>query len=493
MALKKLLIADDDQLLRTNLVKYFGESGFDVVEAADGPQALNALRAEPPPDVALIDLKMPDDQGDQEPSEGLRVIQRAIEAGVKACAYVLITAYGDSNDWAEVGRLNISVVTKPAANETCLRKVNEALGERESKELAKTLEVSGLILGRSEPMIELGKQIGRLAKSNRPVLIQGESGTGKELVAAALHGRSGRASAPYIPWSCAVLTEEMAASQLYGIERGVATGVAGRPGLFEIAKGGTVFLDEIQALTAGLQSKLLRAIDPGRIGRVGSVNETAIDVRIIAATSCNKAVEQGRLLEALYNRFVVIEVPTLGQRREDIPLLVQHFRNLNRHQHRIHQDALDKLCDPNVRWPGNVRDLKKVVDTACEKADGRPITVQDLELPERSSVDTTSDQSTDKKTADVKRSLSGVAKSKDLMERLRAVLREGNYENTPFSPKTVNGVFVEIFMPPGLPKTWLAEHRALAKARTGYSDRTSALNAINDGQADLEKHVASLT
>jgi len=409
MGQKTILIADDDESFRTDLVDGFKRSGFQVSSAADGPQALEVL-LEKRPDVALIDIRMPGRQGVPSRTEGLEVITRAKKAGVH-CSFIVMTGHIDFEIGREIGErdLAISQVSKPKTFEVYLEHVRRAIAVREDRELASTMDVLGPIAAKSQAMLDLFVEIGRAAKSAGTVLIVGETGTGKELVATAFH-RATKRQYPLIRRSCGELSNNLDGSELLGIGKGVASYVTARAGWFVQAHQGTLLLDEIATLSLDLQATLLRVIETNRVTPLGTAEEIDVDVRVIAATSSdlNKGVEEGWFRKDLYHRFrTILRVPPLRDRREDIPLIVQNFMNLYHHSSGITEAALNQLCDGE--WPGNVRELRNVIENAALKAVGRPICPGDLQLSKESArehpwyVKAPLDQGLDKTIDDVQR------------------------------------------------------------------------------------------
>jgi transcriptional regulator with GAF, ATPase, and Fis domain len=242
------------------------------------------------------------------------------------------------------------------------------------------------IVGRGQRMIELQQIIAKVADAPSTVLIQGESGTGKELVATALHEKSARREKPFIKINCAAIPRELVEAELFGFERGAFTGaVQSKPGRFELADGGTLFLDEIGEIPIEMQVKLLRAIQESEFERVGGVKTTRVEVRLIAATSrdLTKEIPAGRFREDLFYRLNVVPVflPPLRERREDIPLLVEHFRQkynarLKKNVERIEDDALLALAA--YAWPGNIRELENVLERTILFSEGTTIRPADL-------------------------------------------------------------------------------------------------------------------
>jgi DNA-binding NtrC family response regulator len=372
-----LLIVDDDPDFRESLARRFVRRGFKVQEATHGEQALQlaSLRQF---DVILLDMMMPGLSGIQvleqlkltnSESEvimltGQGTIETAVQA-MKLGAYDFLTKPFPLNE--------IEVLIEKAYERQQLRKENEQL-----KEVLQRVQAESEMIGQSSAMQEVFRLIERAGKTDKAILIQGESGTGKELVARALHRASTRATRPMVTINCAALPETLLESELFGHEKGAFTGaVAAKPGLFEVADKGTLFIDEIGELAGSLQAKLLRVLEDGSLRRIGSIKERRVDVRLIAATNRNmeKEVAEGRFREDLYYRINImsLELPPLRTREGDIPLLV----------HRILGEAW--TVDPaalqaieSYRWPGNVRQLFNALERAQIMSDDQSIHLEDL-------------------------------------------------------------------------------------------------------------------
>ncbi len=260
-------------------------------------------------------------------------------------------------------------------------------GSEEDKFLSNgTQYVLSDMIGESFPMKELKSKICKVASSNSPVFVFGETGTGKELVVQSIHNLSHRRDKPFIAQNCGALPENLLESILFGTVQGGFTGAKDKQGLFELANGGTLFLDEINSMSLGLQAKLLRVIEDGVVRRVGDTNTKVVDVRIIAATNVEpkKLVEEGKLREDLYYRLNVIyfRVPPLRERREDIPILADHFikscnKKMNTNVKGLDKEVADYFY--NNDWPGNVRELQNTIESAMNFVEGEYITMEDLE------------------------------------------------------------------------------------------------------------------
>ena len=376
-ALVDLLVVDDDQEFRETLSSRFSKRGFQVQCAANGEEALG-LAVRRTFDVAIFDMMMPG-------MSGLELLRR-FKAEHGDCEVILLTGQGTIETAVEAMKLgaydylqkpfplkDLEVVAAKACDRRRLRKENAQL-----KSLLERSRQPSQMIGQSPAMREVFRLIERAGPSEKAILIQGESGTGKELVARALHEQSKRAEKPMVVINCAALPESLLESELFGHERGAFTGaVAAKQGLFEVADGGTLFIDEIGELPGGLQAKLLRVLEDGSLRRIGSVQERRVSVRLLAATNRNlaKEVEAGRFREDLYYRINVmsLELPPLRQRQGDIRLLVSHFLGPG---WEIEPAALEAI--EHYAWPGNVRQLINAIERAKILSDSELVRVQDL-------------------------------------------------------------------------------------------------------------------
>ena len=376
-----LLIVDDDDDFRGTLVRRLSRREHSVHDAATGEQATK-LAGETKFDVALVDLNLPD-------MTGIALIPRLKEANPH-CQIVMLT--GDGSIETAVAAMKSGAydyVTKPCAFaelEVLLRRACERsqLG-RENVQLRAALKHSAAgseIVGQSAAIQKVLRLIERAGPSHSPVLIDGESGTGKELVARALHRCSPRHEKPLVAINCAALPESLLESELFGHEKGAFTGaVTAKMGLFEVADGGTLFIDELAELAGALQAKLLRVLQDGRIRRVGATKETQVDVRVVAATNRNLAeqVHSGKFRSDLYYRLNVITItlPPLRERRDDIPLLIEHFLNLPAPRGWDVTEAVRRALY-SYSWPGNIRELANVIERAKILADDQRIDLDHL-------------------------------------------------------------------------------------------------------------------
>jgi DNA-binding NtrC family response regulator len=373
----ELLVIDDDDEFRSLMVQRFSQAGFRVQEAAHGEEAL-AVAERRDVDVVICDMVMPG-------LSGIELLER-FKHDHPECEVLLLTGQGTVETAVKAMKLGAyDFLTKPFPLrdlETLIEKAYERRRlhkeNRQLKALLERVEPQLEMVGESALMQELFRLIERAGPSDKAILIQGESGTGKELVARALHRRSRRAQRPMVVINCAALPEALLESELFGHEKGAFTGaVLAKPGLFEVADGGTLFIDEIGELPGSLQAKLLRVLEDGSLRRIGSIKERRVNVRLLAATNRNMAdeVKNGRFREDLYYRINVmsLELPTLRQRRSDIPLLVAHFLGGDWD---IEQTALRAL--EQYDWPGNVRQLMNALDRAKILSDDHLVHMHDL-------------------------------------------------------------------------------------------------------------------
>ena len=367
----RVLVVDDDQAVREALGRTLEKLGFDVVVAADGQEGLERLR-EGGVHILLADLKMPKLSG-QELLKAAKAIAPDVEV-------IVITGHGTVEDAVEAmkggaydfitkpfKRVQLEKTIKKAAEKQALVLQNRALQRR-----LDALQEAGKIIGSSPAMLRTLDLVNQVAPSTATVLIQGESGTGKELIANAIHHGSARRDRPFIKVNCAALPETLLESEVFGYERGAFTGaVARKEGRFELADGGTLFMDEIGDLSPATQAKLLRVLQEGEFERLGGIRTLKVDVRLVAATNADLTalVREKRFREDLFYRLnvITIQIPPLRERREDIPLLAQHFlrRFAAKNAKAISgftEEALDLL--QTYAWPGNVRELENVIERA---------------------------------------------------------------------------------------------------------------------------------
>jgi DNA-binding NtrC family response regulator len=379
----RLLVVDDDELLRQTLERRFQRQGLAVTAAAGGEEAL-AKAAQNRWDVALIDLNMPGMNG-IELMDKLKERQPELEA-------LLLTAQGSIETAIQaMKRGAYDYLTKPfplpeleVHIQKAFEKVQLARRERQWVEQVGYESSRNRLVGSSPAMKRAVQLLQKVAPTDTTVLVRGASGTGKELVARALHYNSPRRDRPLVTVNCAALQETLLESELFGHEKGAFTGaMQAKLGLVEVAEGGTLFIDEVGEMAPGLQAKLLRVLEDGHYRRVGSIQENRADVRVVAATNrpLEEGIQAGTFREDLYYRLnvVTIQLPLLRGRRQDIPELVEHFltlRQIGSTRYRIEPDALEALV--RYDWPGNVRELANVLERAQILAEDHVITLDDL-------------------------------------------------------------------------------------------------------------------
>jgi DNA-binding NtrC family response regulator len=376
-------MVDDDEDLRQAFASRCKRLGMTVAEAGSGEEAL-ALAAQNRYDVALLDLHLPGITGIDVLAQ-LKECQPELEA-------LLLTAHGSIETAIKaMKRGAYDYLTKPfhlPELEILIQKAYEKVQlARRERQWVRQLSYESpryRLVGSSTAVQRVLQLIEKVAPTDATVLVRGPSGTGKELVARAVHMNSARRDRPLVTINCAALQETLLESELYGHEKGAFTGaVATKAGLVEVAEGGTLFIDEIGEMAAGLQAKLLRVLEDGHYRRVGSTQETQADVRVVAATNrpLEDEIKSGRFREDLYYRLNVmtIDLPPLRERRHDIPELVEHFlttRQIGATRFRIQPEALKALV--GYDWPGNVRELANVLERAQILAEGHLITPDDL-------------------------------------------------------------------------------------------------------------------
>ena len=364
----KILVVDDEKNLRWAAQKALESKKYNVLTAENGEKALEIFKENSDIRIVILDIKMPG-------ISGLEVLKKIKEKNQNIFV-IMISAFGDMDTTIEAMKNGAyDFLLKPFDIDKMISVVEKALEawkniEKLSEEKIRELKKESII-GRSPEMQEIYKLIGKIAASDVTVLVTGESGAGKEVIARAVHYNSLRADKPFMAINCTALHENLIESELFGHEKGAFTGAyTQKLGKFEIANGGTVFLDEIGDMSPELQAKLLRVMEEKRFVRVGGTKEISVDIRIIAATNRNleKAIMDGKFREDLYHRIKVIniKIPPLRERKEDIPSLVEHFLasfalrgNLI---YRVSAEAMIKL--QSYDWPGNVRELKNIIESA---------------------------------------------------------------------------------------------------------------------------------
>jgi len=382
---KTILIADDEDTLRSNLAEVLQEEGFQVIACSDGSEALKALKQNAI-DGLITDLRMPS-------VCGMDLIRHATTLAPEA-SIIVITAFGEVDTAVNAMKLGArDYLCKPIIFDELIFKLKRLLlqdnlakeNELLRAQIHKTHAAHGLV-GASPAMTDIKKTIERIAHTQSNVLVCGESGTGKEVLAWAIHQSGITRDRPFVPVNCGGLTDSLIESELFGYRKGAFTGAeSDRTGYFEAADTGTLFLDEIGNLPMQSQSVLLRAIESRTVVRVGDNRARPVSIRIIAATNrdLETAIRKGEFREDLYYRLNVIRLmlPPLRERREDIPELIEHF--VDKYNEELHcacdgfdEEALAVMR--NYSWRGNVRELENVVERAMIFANGRTVQLQDL-------------------------------------------------------------------------------------------------------------------
>ncbi len=359
-AMAKVLVVDDEPAMVKVLTGFLAQEKIPFAAAPNGETALRVLHAE---DVGVVvtDLKMPG-------MDGLQLLEHALAID-PSLQVILITAHGTTEIGQRAWEMGAAgYVRKPFDRDEILFEVRRALDKLEAA--GEVAESQGEMVGQAGKMKEVFSLVAKVAPTSSTVLIRGESGTGKELVARAIHDQSKRKGKPFIKVTCAALPETLIESELFGYERGAFTGAAAsKPGRFELAEGGTIFLDEIGDLTPATQVKLLRVLQDRQLERLGGTQTLRVDVRVLAAThrDLEALVKEGKIREDLFYRInvVPIRVPPLRERKEDLPLLCEHFMKRFRKEHGKPSVKLDARAVEALAahpWPGNVRELQNVIE-----------------------------------------------------------------------------------------------------------------------------------
>jgi len=388
----RILVVDDDATAGAVLAEVLAKAGYEVELAGGGIEAVERAQKQPV-DVVLTDIKMPD-------MDGMAVLKRFREFSPDT-SIILLTAFGAIDSAIEAIKGGAyDYISKPFKKDEVLLTIRRALDQRRllsenlryRQELRDRYQFSNII-GSSRVMIDVYKQVARVANGRSPVLLQGESGTGKELIARAIHYNGPRANAPFVAVNCAALTESLLESELFGHEKGAFTGaIAVKPGLFEQASGGTILLDEVGDMTTALQTKLLRVLQEQEIRRVGGDKLISVDIRVLASTNrdLSSMVRKEQFREDLYYRLngVTITLPPLRDRREDISMLAYHFLqkcaiHSNQRAVGISPEALMIL--QQAEWPGNVRELEHTIESAVIMTSHEIILPSDLPVALRES------------------------------------------------------------------------------------------------------------
>ncbi len=376
-----ILVVDDEKAIRKALREILHFEGYSVIEAADGAEAMKQIK-DSSPDCILCDIKMPR-------MDGLEVLEQ-VQLHHADIPFILISGHGTIETAVEAVKNGaFDYVSKPPDLNRLLITLRNAMDKKtlvtETRQLRKKISRSMDMIGESDSLISIEETIQKVAPTEARVLITGENGVGKELVARRIHAFSHRSTGPLIEVNCAAIPSELIESELFGHEKGSFTSaIKQRIGKFEQANGGTLFLDEIGDLSMEAQAKMLRVLQEGRITRIGGEKEFSVNVRIVAATNKNllAEVEKGRFRLDLYHRLsvILIHVPSLRERREDIPLLVEHFIEEVSEAYQqppkpIEASAMEAL--KKLPWTGNIRELRNVVERLIILS-GKKITCKDV-------------------------------------------------------------------------------------------------------------------
>ncbi len=383
--MSRILIIEDEDAIRRVLVKIISEENdsYEVFEAADGVIGLDLIKKEDF-DLVLCDIKMPK-------SDGVEVLEK-VKALKPEIPFVMISGHGDLETAVNTMRLGAyDYISKPPDLNRLLNTVRNALDRKElvveNKKLKKKISKKYEMIGECQPISHIKEMIDKVATTDARVLITGPNGTGKELVAHSLHEKSDRCKGPMVEVNCAAIPSELIESELFGHVKGSFTGAnKDKAGKFESAQGGTIFLDEIGDMSLSAQAKVLRALQENKISRVGSEKDIKVDVRVLAATNkdLKKEIAEGKFREDLYHRLAVIliEVPSLNERRDDIPLLINHFVSQISKEQGLQKkvfaaDAINQL--KAYDWTGNIRELRNVVERLLILG-GEEVTKKDVTL-----------------------------------------------------------------------------------------------------------------
>lgn len=386
---KRVLLADDEKNMRWVLSEALEADGYEIVEAADGKEALSAI-AEQAPDILILDHKMP-------APDGMEVLRR-IRAKGHRFPVIMLTAHGNVQTAVEAMKAGANeYLTKPFDLEELRLSIGKALQmsalaaevDRLREELDRDWDVDGIVAA-DPAMLEMLETVRKVAGTSATVMIYGESGTGKELVARAIHRLSTRSTKPFISISAGALPETLLESELFGYEKGAFTGaMAAKPGRFELANGGTLFLDEIGDISPAVQVKMLRVLQERTFERLGGTRSIEVDVRVISATNrdLQQLIADGAFREDLYYRLNVVPltIPPLRKRPADIPLLVAHFlEKFGAGKRTIAAAAMEALV--TYQWPGNVRELENTIERVVILSHGDTIEAEDLPAEVRAGV-----------------------------------------------------------------------------------------------------------
>ena len=379
----KILLIEDEEPIRRVLTRILTgqNTDFDITEAEDGKIGFDLL-SKGNFDLVLCDIKMPK-------MDGIEVLKKSKEAGL-ILPFIMLTGHGNVDTAVDAMKHGAyDFISKPPDLNRLLNSISHALENKslrkENKILKRKVEQKYKIIGESKAILDVIQMIDKVAPTDARVLITGENGTGKELVAHQLHQKSDRKKQAFVEVNCAAIPSELIESELFGHIKGAFTSaIKDRSGKFEAAHKGTLFLDEIADMSLAAQAKVLRALQEHKVQRVGSEKDITVDVRIVAATNkdLQKEIKEGRFREDLYHRLAVIlfHVPSLGHRKEDIPILTSHFVELIASEQGVErkvfsEDALASLSD--YPWTGNIRELRNVIERLLILGDN-PISVSNI-------------------------------------------------------------------------------------------------------------------
>jgi len=379
----KILLIEDEEPIRRVLTRILTEQNtdFDITEAEDGKMGFDLL-SKGNFDLVLCDIKMPK-------MDGIEVLKKSKEVGL-ILPFIMLTGHGNVDTAVDAMKHGAyDFISKPPDLNRLLNSISHALENKslrkENKILKRKVEQKYKIIGESKAILDVIQMIDKVAPTDSRVLITGENGTGKELVAHQLHQKSDRKKQAFVEVNCAAIPSELIESELFGHIKGAFTSaIKDRSGKFEAAHKGTLFLDEIADMSLAAQAKVLRALQEHKVQRVGSEKDITVDVRIVAATNkdLQKEIKEGRFREDLYHRLAVIliHVPSLGHRKEDIPILTSHFVELIASEQGVErkvfsEDALASLSD--YPWTGNIRELRNVIERLLILGDN-PISVSNI-------------------------------------------------------------------------------------------------------------------
>jgi len=377
-----ILIIDDEKAIRKTLTEILSFEGYKIDEAADGEEGLKKFK-EKTFDLVLCDIKMPK-------MDGIEFLEKAGEVNADV-PIIMISGHGNIETAVEaVKKGAYDYISKPPDLNRLLITIRNAMDKStlvsEAKVLKRRVSRVQEMIGESSPIKKIKETIEKVAPTDARILITGDNGVGKELVARWVHEKSNRASAPIVEVNCAAIPSELIESELFGHEKGSFTSaIKQRIGKFETANGGTLFLDEIGDMSSNAQAKVFRALQEGKITRVGGEKDISVDVRVVAATNKDllKEVDEKNFRLDLYHRLgvIIIHVPSLNERRDDIPLLVDYFHDIiaaeyGQPKKSVDKNAMDALKAYN--WTGNIRELRNVVERLVILS-GKTITLEDVE------------------------------------------------------------------------------------------------------------------